>query len=274
MSAELVNRLAAPAPRNRTPDLSFAARPRLVNLRDELTRAARQLRSSHWGEPAVFFFDPERQTELESARPAEDRFATLASVIADEMPLLLEAVEVRHAARAVDGLKAAAGAMAPHCPEAKDLADLLAVPDDEVFLVLSPAARTGVRLHLRGASGVAQLRALLAQILKATDFQLFTPAAIRPDGTLPSGFAGCEHWLWPTQLLSGIPRLNGERVVLVGPAVVRTPGEAEPRFPTLQVECERIEMLTPFRVAAELSRLCGHPVPVAAGERPAIARAA
>src|SRR5438105_745355 len=82
---------------------------------------------------------------------------------------------------------------------------------------LSPAARTGVRLHLRGAADVAQLQQLLGE---PTPFQLFAPAALQADGTLPAGVAGCVHWLWPTQPLAAVPRIGGERVVLVGPAVV------------------------------------------------------
>lgn len=259
----------------RAADPAFAARPRLLALRDTLARAAKRLKPARWNEPAMFFFDPKRQADLEAARPApRDRFAELASAVADELTHLLEHVEVRRVARATEGLKAAALALAPHCGAARDLADLLAVPDDEVFLVLSPADRTGVRVHVRGAESVAQFRDLLAATHPAP-CQLFAPAALSADGTLPAGFAGCGHWLWPTQPLSAVPRIAGERVVLVGPAVVQNAAESGVRFPGLRAEAEVIQVLNPFQVAGELSRLTGRPVPVSAPSEPLpVARAA
>ena len=285
-----------PAPQA-APDPAFAARPRLARLRDTLARVARQ-RPPRWNTPALFFFDPTRQAELEAARPTPpDRFAELAAAITTELPALLASVEVRRVARATDGLTAAARALAPNCPAAKELAELLAVPDDEVFLVLSPADRSGVRLHLRGAADAAQLYRALSEPLPPTPspkkgggvrdeeaiassvlsisplrggvgegssspFQLFAPTALRPDGTLPAGFAGCAHWLWPTQPLAAVPRVDGERVVLVGPAVVRAALDGEPRFPTLAVEAEVIHTLNVFQTAERLSRLAGRLVPV------------
>jgi hypothetical protein len=105
-------------------------------------------------------------------------------------------------------------------------------------------------------------------------FQLFVPAALQSDCTLVAGFAGCEHWLWPTQPLSAITRINGERVVLVGPAIVNPSLEVEPRFPTLKTESEVIETLNTFQATETLSRLCGTPLPVPPAEMPPIARAA
>lgn len=277
MPAELFDRHSGPhfvaAPRAADP--AFAARPRLLALRDTLAQAANKLKPSRWNEPAVFFFDPKRQAALEAARPAPpDRFAELATAVVAEFPPLLEHVEVRRVARAVDGLKTAALSLAPHCEAARDLADLLAVPDDEVFLVLSPAERTGVRVHVRGAASVGQFRALLAPTHPAP-CQLFVPAALDLDGTLPCGFAGCGHWLWPTQPLSAVPRIGGERVVLVGPTLVPHATEGEIRFPGLRAEAEMIQVLNPFQVAEELSRLTGRPVPVGAPPEPLpVARAA
>lgn len=271
MLARLSARAPAPPP-IRTPDRGFAARPRLTALRAALIRAAKERRRPRWGEPAVFFFDPARQAELEAARPRiPNRFAELTAAINAELPDLLECAEVRRVARAL-GLKDAARPLAAHCPTARELADLLAVPDDEVFLVLDPARGAGVRLHLRGAHSVAQLHRLLPE---KSPYQFFTPGALRPDGTLPGGFAGSEHWLWPTQPLARLPRVNGERVVLVGPATVRAALDVEPRFPTLKVECEVIETLNAFRATEDLSRLCGHPLPVQMPtDVPAVARAA
>lgn len=264
MPADLFRRDGLPAVTPPPPaEPAFAARPRLLTLCDTLRRAAADLGRPRWNEPAVFFFDPKRQAELDAARPAPpDPFGHVARAVAAEMPALLEHVEVRHVARAIDGLHAATAALAAHCPAARDLAELLAVPDDEVFLVLAPAERTGVRLHVRGLAGVGQLAAALAPQRRAP-FQLYAPAALAEDGTLPTGFAGCGHWLWPTQPLAAVPRIGGARVVLLGPAVVGASAEGDSRFPGLTAEAEVVQTLSPFQVAEELSKLAGRPVPVA-----------
>ncbi len=261
MPADLLDHPRAANLARLTPDAAFAARPRLLSLRDALRGAARNVRP-RWGEPPVFFFDPKRQTELEATRPTRpDRFAELGLLIQELMPAIVASVEVRRVARAA-GVKEAARVLAPYCSAADDLAELLAVPDDEVFLAIVPATRTGVRLHLRGVACVAQLHRLLASELKMASFQLFQPTAIQPDGTLPEGLAGCGHWLWPEQPLGAVPRDNGEHVVLVGPAAVIPSLVTEIRFPELAVECERIETLGANQVAETLSRMYGCTLPL------------
>jgi len=297
MSAELFDRRTAALSDAPIPDVAFAARERLVQLRAACTRAAKSLRPSRWSEPAIFFFDRKRQAELEAAQSAPTpRFADLTVQITAELPALLASVEVRRVARAV-GLTDAASTLAPHCLAAKELAELLAVPDDEIFLVLTPATRSGVRLHLRGFTTAAQLYRFAMEPIPSprkegeiahssfgssvpgedgiAPFQLFTAAAIQPDGTLPVGFAGCEHWLWPTHPLTAIPRINGERVVLLGPGGVRASLDVDLRFPALALESEVVQVLTALQVTEELSRLCGHSLPVGVPEeRVPVARAA
>jgi hypothetical protein len=247
----LSSRFAPPAARAE-PDPAFAARARLLALAADLRRAARP---THWREPDAFFFDRARQTAFEDARgPRTD---ALAERLEAEVESLCASADVRRAARAVPGLREAAAKYGP----ARALAELLAVPDDEVFLALAPAARAGVRLHLSGVATVAQLRELLAPVFGAA-FQLFAPAALAPNATLPAGFAGCAHWLWPEMPLARVPRIDGERVVLVGPAVVSAPPDAEVPFPRMAVACAVVEVLNPFRAADALARLCGAPVPV------------
>jgi hypothetical protein len=306
MAADLFNRLSIASPvATQQPDTAFAARERFLSLRDAFALAAKTLRP-RWDEPGVFFFDKKRDAELAATRQAvPDRFAELTALVAAEMPMLLASVETRRVARAV-GLKDAARILAAHCAAAKDLTDLLAIPDDEVFLAITPATHTGVRLHVRGAANVAQLHQLLArphlptpsprgrggereppssspsppggggrEVGSPADFQLFTPAALQADGTLHAGFAGCGHWLWPTQPLTAVPRVNGERVVLIGPATVRASLDVEVRFPELAVECEWIETLNAIQVAENLSRLCGRSIAVPVPNViPPIARAA
>lgn len=248
---DLLSTRFAPTVARAKPDPAFAARSRLLALAADLRRAAR---ASRWREPDAFFFDPKRQAAFEDARGT--RTDPLRERIEAEVELLCANANVRRAARAVPGLAEAAARYAP----ARELAELLAVPDDEVFLALAPAARTGVRLHLCGAASVAQLRELLAPVFGGP-FQLFAPAALRSDATLPDGFAGCDHWLWPELPLARVPRINGERVVLVGPAIVPA-AEVPLRFAQMPVACAVVEVLNSFRAADALARLCGAPVPV------------
>lgn len=276
MTADLFDRFSGPQPVGVSvaTEPAFAARPRLLALRAALSAAAARVAPGRWNEPTVFFFDSRRQAELDRARgPVPDRFEALAAQIGTELLELFAHVEVRRVARAIDGLRAAARTLAPHCPAAGDLADLLAVPDDEVFLVLAPAERTGVRLHVRGAATVGQFCDLFAPT-QSEPFQLFAPGALGADGTLPTGLAGCGQWFWPEQPLAAIPRINGERIVLVGPAVIRH-AEPAPRFPGLRAEAEVVQTLNPFQVADALSRLAGRPVPAPApADVPSVARAA
>jgi len=60
-------------------------------------------------------------------------------------------------------------------------------------------------------------------------FQLFKPSAVRPDGSAPAGFTGSDHWLWPQQPLASVPRIDGERVILLGEPAFRTTWEVERR---------------------------------------------
>ncbi len=240
-------------------EAAYAARPRLLALREDLRRAAARWYSSRWQEPPLFFFDPKRQAELLAARGPASPWADLEARIAAALPELLRSVAVRHLARALD-LPAAARPLAGHCPAARRLAELLAVPDDEVFLLLDPRCRIGIRWLVRGAADVGQLIARWAEDV-TPDVQLYTPAVLQADGTLPVGFRGCRWWLWPTQPLAAIPRRHGQRVVLVGPAEIPTATEFSPRFPELMVEYTELARLSPVQVADELNRLGGRTLP-------------
>ena len=94
------------------------------------------------------------------------------------------------------------------------------------------------------------------------------PAALRPDGTLPPGFGGSDHWLWPHAALATVPRVDGERVVLLGPPPYRVTWEVSRRFPALAAEVQLVDVLSPFRVAERLGKLAGRPVPVALPAEP------
>ena len=278
----------APVRTRGTPDPAFDALPRLAKLRDAL-RSAQPATSSRWGEPPVFFFDPARQAALAASRPAAASADPLGTQLDEAMPALFGSIEIRRTARGVPGLKDAA-ANSAH-PSAKELAALLAVPDDETILVLHPAGRTGVRVHVRGVVDVFQVHILLADaahgafgcprppsrfvaVCSAADpiipagvpmiaevrFQMFKPSAIQPDGSVPPGFRGSDHWLWGKDPLAAIPRIDGERVVLLGEPAFRQTWEVERRFPGLAASVKVLQVLSAYAVAEQLGRLAGQPV--------------
>jgi hypothetical protein len=286
----------------REPDPAFAAIPRLTRLRDALAALRPVARPSRWREPPLFFFDPDRQAELAAARSQPEALPTNDGVAA-ELPALLASVDVRRAARAIPGLREAA--IHRH---ATALADLLAVPDDEAVLVLHPRLRVGFRLFVRGVADVAQFHLLMLDaagdlltgpplpsrfriacaeanpvipagvpMIAEARFQLFRPAALQPDGMLAPGFRGCDHWLWGRQPLADVPRIDGERVVLLGEPAYRQTWEVERRFPAMPAEVRLLDVLSPFRLLERLGRLAGRPIPVRqtdAADEPVLARAA
>lgn len=302
---------AAPSRRSE-PDAGYDALPRFDRLAAELASAVREATladagRSRWKEGRLFFFDCRRQAELQAARtppaPRAEPFRELSDRISAELPALYASVELRHVARAVAGLRESAAELAPLCVAVKELASLLAVPDDEVVVVLNPAARTGWRVAVSGVADVGQFHVLLAA---ATDegsvprrfvsacrgadpttpagvpmvpearFQMYAPAALRPDGSLPDGFAGSDHWLWPQSPLASVPRAGGERVVVCGPPAFRQTWEVSRRFPSVPADVRLLEVLNPFRVASRLGELVGRPVsptPAVVTE-PALAEAA
>ncbi|HEY2910816.1 MAG TPA: hypothetical protein VGI99_11255, partial [Gemmataceae bacterium] len=252
------------------PEAAYAARQRLRALRDDLL-AAIPRRPRRGGEPPVFFFDPDRQAELEAAqntdREAVDPFAER---IEAEIAALCESVEVRQMARAIPGMREAISR-----GKYTALAALLAVPDDEIVLVLHPNERWGCRLAVRGidsmnpfqvlmldavgaesdyvprlpgrfaAAGMAAGPAIPAGVpmLAELPYQLLRPEALHSDGTVPSGFAACPHWLWGWEPLASVPRLDGERIVLLGEPVFPLSWEVERRFPAMAAEATVIQML-------------------------------
>lgn len=292
---------AAPTPARITsaPDRGYYAVASLTRLRDQLVATLASRRPARWKEPPVFYFDRRRQAELEAARraPVADPLDDLAAAIAAELPDLLASIEVRRVARAIDGLHSAAETLAPRCPPARDLADLLAIPDDEVFLVLHPEHRAGCRLVARGVADVGQFHILMADavtgdpaagflpgppvadrfvsasrdvhpatpagvpMIAEARYQLYSPAALQPSGAMPEGFGACEHWLWPAMPLAAVPRINGERIVLLGAPAFAMTWDVSRRFPALAGDLRLLETLSPFRVAERLERLTGRALP-------------
>jgi hypothetical protein len=278
------------------PDSGYEALSRLTQLRDELASIGSRPQS-RWKVPPLFFFDNEREAQRRLNCPAEpDPFAAASTHIAEHLPMLCRSVEMRRVAKTIDGLRTAAERLTPHCQEARKLVELLTIPDDEAFLVLHPESRSGFRATVRGVADVGQFHILITAAL-ATEpqtnlpagaaipdrfvaasrnsgppipagipmvmearFQFYKPSAIKPDGTLPIGFTGCDHWLWPATPLAEVPRVDGERVLFLGPPAYRAKWDVSPRFQGMPAEVRVVENLGPFRVADQLSRLTGRPI--------------
>jgi hypothetical protein len=279
----------------------FTALSLFTRLRDALVASARLIAACRerdartrrrWGVPPVFFFHhpsadagpvfPQPHLdELAARMPGERRaWESLPDLLDDALTLLPVETAARRTARAIDGLPAAAGELADVVPGAKELSELLAVPDDQVVLAVHPASRTGLRAVVRGVAEVHQLQVLLAnewagprpdrRIVDAcrdarpdpdaavffARWQLFHPAALRPDGTLPRGFGGSDRWVWGGQSPAELPLEKGERVVLLGEPAYRPGWEVGRKFPRLNGEMEVVERMTTAAVTDRLAARC------------------
>ncbi len=222
-------------------DVAVAALPLLHQLRDAL-RAALRFRDrrrlllaaapeSRWGVPALFYFDAQLQADLERRRPAEsDRAAdqaarqdpagaaawhALVDLLDDALCVLTNSADARHAARAIDGFVTVTQAMRHEHPGVGPLLHVMSVTDDDTVRVVHPAAGVGVRLVVRGVGDVAELHRRLAEVIPGPRWQFLRPDALQADGTMPQGPAGAEHWLWGHESLSALPRIDGDRTVLI-----------------------------------------------------------
>ena len=285
MLAEVVR--PRPGGRGATPaatDEAFAARRRLRALRDALLAARPRTARARWKEPALFFFHRERQLELESARATASQADRLSQLVATEVQNLARSVEARQAARAVPGLLDACRTV----PQAKPLAELLDVPDDESVLVLHPERRTGFRFSVRGVATVNQFHVLMLNgtgedlpsrfttacrelmpsipagvpMVAELPYQCFRPAALQRNGSVPEVFRGCDQWLWGWEPLAAAPRVDGERIILLGEPAYPQAWEVERRFPAMEAAAELQDVLSPFQVAERLSRIAGVEIPV------------
>ena len=99
-------------------------------------------------------------------------------------------------------------------------------------------------------------------IVAEARFQLFRASAVQPDGSVPPRFRGCGHWLWGWEAVGAVPRIDGERVVVLGEPAFPATWEVERRFPAMAAQLDLQAILSPFQVAERLSRLAGRPVPV------------
>lgn len=278
-----------PTPVAPTPSSGYDSLGRFALLAADMIAAVPTNSRTRWNEPAVFFFNHRRQAELEVTRPAApaaNPLAELSARITAEIAVLCGSLDLRRIARATTGLRNAAEALAPSCAAAKELADLLAVPDDEMVTVLHPQRRAGYRLLVRGVADIGQFHILLLDTIGGlmpgprimqrfvmayqdanptsaggvpmtaeARFQMYTSGALRTDGSLPEGFGGSDHWLWPHTSLASISPRSGERVILLGPPAFNATWEVTRRFPALAAEVRLLEVLNSSQVADRLGKL-------------------
>lgn len=305
------NRTAA-APGAR-PNVAFAALDLFRRLTATLAPArkyrdaARSLerRSTRWGVPPLFFLTDAKMGERPPTRPngIDDRFfepaaricptgahawAELNDLLDDAFTSCAADVDVRHAARAVTGLRERLTDLADDHRGCAELAALLNVADDCVVTVLHPTAGAGFRVRLTGIADLDQFHVLLADAVagspvrgylsgprpdarlvdayldEPTDsdinvatarFQLVKLEALRPDGTLPEGFAGTDHWLWGHESPDAIPTASGERILLIADAAYPRQWPVRRRFPALAGGLEMLNVLDRDAVAAWIDRL-------------------
>ncbi len=303
------------SPPEARPDLAFLARPLFVRLGEALRSAAQLLsecrameeRSTRheraWGVPKLFFSDRAAQAEWRSIQspiqafpepflsllaPAfpklADAWDRLPGLLDDALALMGESQDVRRMARAVPGLREAARSV----PQAGELAGILGMPEEEVWLIVHPAARAGYRVALEGVADIAQLHVLLADrltgdpcrgllagsrpafdavdayrgtghtesVVATSRFRFHRPEALRPDGTLPEGFAGSATWYWGRETLDTVPRTNGERVLLIGEPEPPTTWEVARRFPRIEAKVGLVEVLKRAEIESWLRARC------------------
>ncbi len=288
------------APVRRRPDPAYHSLALFARVRQALRdsgallaecRARRDRARGKWGVPPLFFFHHTTPTaalfpqpflgELADRMPAEMlAWNTLPDLLDDALITLTAGVELRRAARTVDGLSEAAAAVADVLPAAAELAELLAIPDDQIVLAMHPEGRFGIKVRVRGIADVNQLHVLLADELPglsvdprladacrdavpdpaasvfAARFQVFRSSALQTDGTLPSGFAGSDHWLWGDESPAAVPLEKGERVLLLGRPAVRTTWAVGRKFPRVTGEVEVVARFGAADVTRWLATRC------------------
>jgi hypothetical protein len=244
-----------------------------------------------WGVPPLFFFHRPHQTEWETVRtrpvqadaqlisriaahfPDEAAaWAVLPDLLDDAMALLCGSALIRHAARAIPGFLDKVNGFADDLPKCRELADVLAIPDDEMIRVYYPERGLEARVLVQGVATVSQFHVLLADALNGTYlpgrrpsldvveasrfgvpcgaeppvaravFQLMRPAALRDDGTLPASFAASDHWHWGREPLTALTRVDGERTVLLAPPAYPAEWEVTSRFPAVRPDLKVVEV--------------------------------
>jgi hypothetical protein len=90
-------------------------------------------------------------------------------------------------------------------------------------------------------------------------FNLWNWQGLLPDGSLPTGLNGKEHWIWNEGVPADVAPFEGQRVVLLGPSPYARTWNAGRFFPAMKGELEVLEILAPAQVQDWLSRIAAAP---------------
>jgi hypothetical protein len=278
------------------PDLAFETIPLWKRLQAALAEAATARRKARelteqatrkqrrWGVPQLHFFHKPAQEELERSRTEEpasyDFGPALDHMLEDGLMLLVESLDVRRTARATAGLYEAANTIAGELPAAKELAELLRMPEGEAIRVIHPGRMTGYRLLTFGVGSVNQFHTLFADRVPGqrppadavraagafdplaepafaeTRFRFLRPAALQADGRLLEGFRASDHWYWGHESLAEFPLENGERLVLADDPAFEETQPVERRFPRLPAGVEVLDVMSRAEVESWLRQRC------------------
>jgi hypothetical protein len=247
-----------------------------------------QKKQSAWPMPKLFFFHHPNAKSPQSfgdspeaiaaARTHPDlalAWADLDRLVEDAFAKAAASAVARQIARAMPDLRTRLHALASVHPKCRQLLDLLSITDDEVIRVIIPHEGRGWRVLVRGLADLGQFQLLIADAVEnnppdprlvdayrfdAVDpncaaatirWQFYLPSALQPDGTLPAGFDGAEHWLWESQPLLAVPLVNGERLLYAGSPAYPRQWLVGRKFAAVAGELEVLETMT---TAAALRR--------------------
>lgn len=168
------------------------------------------------------------------------------------------------------------------------LGRILRVLDDEPLVVIHPEQRRGYRVVISGLADNFQLHTLLADsligpvedgllsgerpetaavlaassglvddriVLARGHFNLWAWTGLQPDGRLPDGINGHEHWLWNEAFPCDIPQLDETRIVLLGPPPYERVWRAGRAFVNMAGSVELQEQFTTEATDAWLHRM-------------------
>lgn len=253
----------APPPR----DLAYSLRDRLHALGQLLQQGVKQ--RPQWEAirqaPPLFFFDRDRQDELlASGRSSDHRLASdpiwhgLASALAGLWPSLIRDLPTRQLARAIPNFREYALQLSDLHPAASQLARLLQVVDEEVLCLIAWPQRVGLSVEVRGLQRLDQVYEILTSDFArgaglGENFRLFSPRALQRSGMLPAEAHGCVDWLFADQPGADLPRIAGERAVLVRETSWPVVRDAERCFPELAFEWRLVRWLGADEVARRLA---------------------
>jgi hypothetical protein len=232
-----------------------------------------------WGVPPLFFFhaDSPKSVQLmnapEAMRLARRKpklaagWSQAAELIDALIPQLIGSHRLRNIARAMPELKLQCRQLAGLLPGCHRFAELLSLADDIIATILFTRERLSFRIMARGLVNLGQLQLLLQQRMPGTKpdprlvavlhgepvdptcnvatirWQFYREAALKPDGTLPPGFDGIEHWLWEAE------RLDASVTIVAGPAVYPRQWLMADPIPGLETSIEILETIEAIPVS-------------------------